>query len=64
MSQRTTNILDFGGAINSAFQVGVYPSLVLINLAGRIALKDVGGGQAPAEQFGTYLSGRFQALLG
>lgn len=58
------NILDFGGAINSAFQVGVYPSLVLIDPAGRIALKDVGGGQAPAEQFGTYLSNRFQALLG
>ena len=58
-----TNILDFGGAINRAYGIGVYPSLVLIDQAGKIVLKDVGSGQAPAEKFGEYLGGRLRALL-
>jgi len=61
--EQSGNILDFGGAINTAFQIGVYPSLVLIDRAGRIVLKDVGGGQTPPETFDEYLRNRFSTLL-
>ena len=57
------NILDFGGPINTAYQIGTYPSLVLVNAEGTIVLKDVGGGQARPEVFGAYLRGKFSALL-
>ncbi|WP_424951498.1 hypothetical protein [Deinococcus sp.] len=57
------NILDFGGLINSAFQIGIYPSLVLINEAGQIVLKQVGSGKTPPEQFGEYLQDRFSIVL-
>jgi hypothetical protein len=58
------NLLDFGGPINRAYQIGVYPSLVLIDGAGVMVLKDIGGGQVPPEQFGDYLQGRFVEKLG
>ena len=58
------NLLDFGGPINRAYQIGVYPSLVLIDRAGIIVLKDMGGDQAPPEGFGDYLQGRFGEKLG
>jgi hypothetical protein len=57
------NILDFGGAINSAFQVGVYPSLVLIDNTGHIVLKEVGGGHTPPERFDEYLRDCFGKVL-
>ena len=57
------NILDFGGSINTAYQIGKYPMLVLVNAAGEIVLKDVGGGQARPEVFGEYLGEKFSTLL-
>ena len=57
-----TNILDWGGSVNSAYQIGVYPSLVLINAAGKIVLKDVGNKVKP-EQMRQYLDKRFDELL-
>ena len=55
------NILDIGGPIHTAYQIGVYPSFVLIN-QGQIVLKDVGDKARP-EVYGEYLQGRFAALL-
>ena len=56
------NVLDVGGAINTAYQVGVYPSLILIDRSGHIVMKDVGTQAAP-EQFDSYLRTQFGALL-
>lgn len=57
------NILDFGGPINTAYQIGVYPSLVLISSEGKIVLKDVGNRVKP-EVYGKYLIDKFAVLLG
>ncbi|TSA86849.1 PIN domain nuclease [Deinococcus detaillensis] len=57
------NILDFGGPINTAYQIGTYPSLVLINSEGKIVLKDVGN-RAKPDVYGEYLKNKFAVLLG
>jgi hypothetical protein len=56
------NILDRGGPINEAYQIGVYPSLVLIDSSGTIVMKDVGV-KAPVDTFDEYLAGQFKRLL-
>ena len=56
------NILDFGGAINNAYQIGLHPSLVLLNTEGKVVLKDVGT-KAKPEMFSEYLERKFSTLL-
>lgn len=60
---RRGNILDFGGPINTAYQIGVYPSLVLISSEGKIVLKDVGNRVKP-DVYGEYLRSKLAVLLG
>ncbi len=55
------NILDVGGPINTAYQIGVYPSFVLVK-DGLIVFKDVGI-KARHEVYGEYLQKRFAALM-
>ena len=56
------NVLDFGGGINRAYGIGAYPSLVLIDRSGTIAMKDVGG-KATVDGFFDYLCEQFRMLL-
>ena len=57
------NVLDFGGGINRAYGIAVYPSFVLIDQAGTIAMKDVGGNKATVDGFFDYLCEQFRVLL-